>query len=805
MKTKIRIWLAAIMLLILTEQTPAEIASTEAGTNAANTALSLDSVANPYMMLCTHNRNNIEYLYQGAIWIGGIVGNDTLVSVGADGWQWGGELYPCADPQCGIERRSRDPDDSDYHPDAKSDLEFIAYYSDTLTGELWTQPDWYTGMPHTPLGIEIHQVSYSWETIHAEDFVILEYNIENIGNNEIREAYVGIFVDGDVGDTVNNNAYIDDISGFRREALSPVGNELTEQINLAWTADNDGDPISGSYGYEFDYTSATSLTGIRVLRTPEQGNSISFNWWVPGTFGFPGSEPLPGFVGIPEGDRYKYLYMSIAETNFDQIFACDHWGPFAPPPGLCESIAEGADTRYLVSAGPFDLSPGESKPFTIAFIGGERFHYDPDNFQRNMIDDCNPCEFYNNLSFDDIGLNAIIAGRVYDNPGVDTDGDGYAGEYWTLTDSIGDREFKRKYYYSGDGIPDIRANVPPMSPRLRVSTDLSSVLLRWNGLECETTIDPVLAQTDFEGYRVYMGNSPEVERLALVADYDKANYIVYLVDDISLSLSSFGPPITLATLKEIFGPDCDPDDCPCNDQSDGFIFDGKKYCFDPIGWNQSVVGWADGAVIIHPTRIRKRYANEIMDSIVTSEIDSSNSELWDIEIDDETGDSVWYHRFYEYEFSMNNLNPSIPVYFAVTTVDHGDCGFNIEPIESDPRESLTEIWLSAIKDAAQTGQNIRVYPNPYIEGSSDPKYSVHEAIGGRIYFANIPPNCTIRIYTISGDHVIDLYHPGRFSVSDATVYWNLDSKEDIPVASGIYLFALESDWGNKIGKLVIIK
>ncbi|MCH7948377.1 MAG: hypothetical protein IIC66_11325, partial [candidate division Zixibacteria bacterium] len=36
----------------------------------------------------------IEHLFGGAIWIGGIVGNDTLVSIGADGWQNINEFFP---------------------------------------------------------------------------------------------------------------------------------------------------------------------------------------------------------------------------------------------------------------------------------------------------------------------------------------------------------------------------------------------------------------------------------------------------------------------------------------------------------------------------------------------------------------------------------------------------------------------------------------------------------------------------------------------------------------------------------------
>src|SRR3990170_2019720 len=38
--------------------------------------------------------SGFEYLFQGAIWVGGIVEGETLVSVGADGWLWVFELFP---------------------------------------------------------------------------------------------------------------------------------------------------------------------------------------------------------------------------------------------------------------------------------------------------------------------------------------------------------------------------------------------------------------------------------------------------------------------------------------------------------------------------------------------------------------------------------------------------------------------------------------------------------------------------------------------------------------------------------------
>ncbi|MDH4035078.1 MAG: hypothetical protein OEV80_14910, partial [candidate division Zixibacteria bacterium] len=48
----------------------------------------------PDLSFITPPGSQVEYLYGMAVWVGGIVGTDTLVSVGADGWSTGGgELF----------------------------------------------------------------------------------------------------------------------------------------------------------------------------------------------------------------------------------------------------------------------------------------------------------------------------------------------------------------------------------------------------------------------------------------------------------------------------------------------------------------------------------------------------------------------------------------------------------------------------------------------------------------------------------------------------------------------------------------
>jgi hypothetical protein len=52
-----------------------------------------------------------NYLYAASLWIGAIVGSDTLVTAGSEGWRYMYEMWPCAEPECGLTRRSNRPSD----------------------------------------------------------------------------------------------------------------------------------------------------------------------------------------------------------------------------------------------------------------------------------------------------------------------------------------------------------------------------------------------------------------------------------------------------------------------------------------------------------------------------------------------------------------------------------------------------------------------------------------------------------------------------------------------------------------------
>jgi hypothetical protein len=69
---------------------------------------------------------------------------------------------------------------------------------------------------------------------------------------------------------------------------------------------------------------------------------------------------------------------------------------------------------------------------------------------------------------------------------------------------------------------------------------------------------------------------------------------------------------------------------------------------------------------------------------------------------------------------------------------------------------------------------------------------------------NLPEQCTIRIYTLDGDLVKQIDHPGASTDWDSKVHWDMRTRNNELVASGIYLYSVESPFGNQVGKFVII-
>jgi hypothetical protein len=487
--------------------------------------------------------SGLEYLFQGGFWIGAVVDSHYYATLGCDGWQWIYEMYPDKAPEGAIVERSTRPNAPCYSPDAVSEQDIIAVYTDTCPKPPlcpWC-PDPFDQRDHFPLNIQVTQKSYSWSYEYAQDFVLIDFTIKNIGFKKIRDMYVGLYVDADV-QYYEENGYgpiygaQDDICGFRKVVTAPKGGEeaFYDTVNLAWISDNDGhgEKDGGSGATVFSKYSPIAVTGTRLVRYPKQerGLGYSFNWWISNGSGSPrdwgpwlaknqkvwakmnpygtGNNFPDNVLGTPGGDVSKYFIMSNGEFDYDQIYSCV-WPNLHPDEGwlpvntqMCGDLANGFDTRYLLSFGPFDeIGPGESLLITIGYIAGDNFHVNPTNLAKdpNMTD---PDRFYANLDFSDFETNATWAAKVYDNPIPDV-------------------------YPCGDGIPDFKGPPPPPPPVLSFQTERGKVKISWNGKASERTRDSFNGRLDFEGYRIYMSRTGRSDDYALLGSYDKIDYKLY--------------------------------------------------------------------------------------------------------------------------------------------------------------------------------------------------------------------------------------------------------------------------------------
>jgi hypothetical protein len=176
---------------------------------------------------------------------------------------------------------------------------------------------------------------------------------------------------------------------------------------------------------------------------------------------------------------------------------------------------------------------------------------------------------------------------------------------------------------------------------------------------------------------------------------------------------------------------------------------------------------------------------------------------------------------YRYRHRVEGLRDGFRYWGAVTSYDTGDP--SIESLES----GITQNKFLVIPSANSTErQAVHVFPNPYrVEAAWDAGGTPRDKV---IWFGGLPERCTIRVYTLAGDLVMQrafngsVYHTdnvrgiwtrerngdtGPPALSGASFAWDLISDRGQAIASGLYLWSVEDRSGapTQRGKLLVIK
>lgn len=343
-----------------------------------------------------------EYLYGAALWVGGIKGQDTMVSLAFDfDAPRICELIPQPCPTGAFQ-----------NPIGLADREHRARATDTIIAtdtlyrcDIGDCNDWY------PMNIEVTSHSRTWVSDPFNQSVIVEYCVKNIDSLPLSEGWVGIYADCDISDPFG------DISGFIPGVIDSLGQWI--DLNLAYCVDMDGDPINNA----FDSRSVTGAFGIQVLDLSIPDWRVNFNWWVPGFVSGSDWGPrqtlsairdLGGSYAEPHGDSNKYFVMSNSEIDYNQIEAGLLHSGWANPTEDAVDLAFGGDTRFLISVGPFDLAPADSVVFTVAYVAGRNVINNP--FITAWFQPGNPLsvsDYYELLRLTDLEKSALAALAAY--------------------------------------------------------------------------------------------------------------------------------------------------------------------------------------------------------------------------------------------------------------------------------------------------------------------------------------------------------------------------------------------------------
>ena len=166
----------------------------------------------------------------------------------------------------------------------------------------------------------------------------------------------------------------------------------------------------------------------------------------------------------------------------------------------------------------------------------------------------------------------------------------------------------------------------------------------------------------------------------------------------------------------------------------------------------------------------------------------------------------------QYKYVDNGLLNNFEYYYSVTGFSKVDAVVGFLSQES----SISTNAKVAIPGTGnpETVGDVAAVPNPYradlYYNTFNPPWEKPAYFGDiwveqdrRIQFINLPSQCTIKIFTVSGEEVRVLKHNDQ---NRGYKDWNLTSSVGQTVAGGVYLFSVSDNGGNnQVGKFVIVK
>ncbi len=296
------------------------------------------------------------YLYGAGLWFGSTVTGtdgetDTLVSFSYNPNSHGSEMVPVshANAPAGGEH----PDDrifvypADWPPRPRErfvtepSVDSLVPRDNRSLQDMWcvysdAAPENHIA-PGRPLGIDVYQTVYAWNYRRSEDFFFIVYRVRNAGFDTLRQCYLGVAVDADIGQPR------DDMVGFLHRVEVP-GVGVVEDVGFIGDADNAEQP---GFGWEEGVPGIVAYKFLEGPRDPG-GNRLGLSAFKTFTRDID-----------PTSDQDQYLMLAGHDYRT---------GVYAPYDSAPDQRP--GDKRFVQSCGPFELAPGAVAGFVVAVVAG---------------------------------------------------------------------------------------------------------------------------------------------------------------------------------------------------------------------------------------------------------------------------------------------------------------------------------------------------------------------------------------------------------------------------------------------------
>jgi hypothetical protein len=695
---------------------------------------------------------------------------------------------------------------------------------------------------HVPLGIKVQQTSYAWATPGQDDFVGIDYRIINVSGRVLRNVYVGIFADCDVGSRAMPQTYFrDDQVGLIDSTVSYIGatgETVRRRIQMGYMWDNPDNPNKPQENKGGD---APGFIGCMFLNHTTDPSGLTAPPRVGITsFRFFAGQASYAAGGDPENDAQRYEVMSNPLLNPDVT------GPVTSQRPL--------DYRFLMATGPFkEIRPDSSLTISVAWVLGEG--RGPSGAGGTLID------------------NAIAAQRVFDGLYTDLDGNPLTGQCGAETricnDQVGgppfvylipDTSLCRIRFHSGFSAEE-QAKYPGLRPwdpfapcdlqqdGKFVCQDRLGGTIRDGGAHC--------ASEDTTAVGVFPGNCVQVD---LDCDVNTGqggrehlvNWVaasplpspIYRGEDgqgeVTDFLQHYRTRNDSTTVSAWFFPGDRKVTLKWNNFAEQVRDAQRGNLKEFIGYRlYKAAGWKRplgtnspsrdlwqllGEWRARPAGTAARPLSELIDPSAPMLLTTRTVVRWDPARRMARSDSSYteddtLYAVGRYSYVDTHVLNGFPYFYSIVpmSIVPGDTPETDLLLQGNPGASNSQVVYPR-GDAKPDQDHVYVVPNPYRAGAewdlvpleSDPS-------GTKVLFMNLPrTKGTIHIYTLAGDLVRDLPFDGRaapdmeygkdpVTTSAGSVPWNLISRNGQRIVSGIYLYSVDTDLGRQVGRFVVIR